>query len=406
MKIRIIDTICGKGKSTGMIREINNNLIEHNDSYLFVTPFLNEVDRVIEECKDSNFKQPERSKYKPKYLDLMDLVNEEQNIVMTHTLLKNLSISQLSKFKEYHLVLDEVLDLVSQYKTVPPKDIAKMLEDKTIEAEDSGLLRILKEEDFAYTNFVEMKRLIDEEKLYLYGGKAVVFELPVEIITSFKSATILSYMVEGSWLYQLLKAHNLTVLKKQISDNGDIIDWNKELADKRAKEAFKLITLHYSDNERNDYNLKMLKTERVLSYSAQKAWNKERRLKVGNIVRNYFRSESGLSKYCMYSSYGDKMNIKDFCYDECFVAYSCRATNDYSHKNILAYVIDKYNNPVLTNYVKEKYDVEVDSDKASLDCLIQWIFRSSIRGGEPINLFLPSKRMRELLIKWGNGGLN
>ena len=32
--------------------------------------------------------------------------------------------------------------------------------------------------------------------------------------------------------------------------------------------------------------------------------------------------------------------------------------------------------------------------------MIQFIWRSAIRNGEPVNVFIPSKRMRILLQKW------
>ena len=44
----------------------------------------------------------------------------------------------------------------------------------------------------------------------------------------------------------------------------------------------------------------------------------------------------------------------------------------------------------------------MNEDLYSLSELIQWIYRSRIRNGEKINLYIPSKRMRELLIDWLN----
>ena len=44
-------------------------------------------------------------------------------------------------------------------------------------------------------------------------------------------------------------------------------------------------------------------------------------------------------------------------------------------------------------------------DKAhkSLSNVIQFVFRSRLRKGESINLYVPSSRMRELFLKWLNG---
>ena len=41
--------------------------------------------------------------------------------------------------------------------------------------------------------------------------------------------------------------------------------------------------------------------------------------------------------------------------------------------------------------------IEIDEDGFALSELLQWIWRSQIRQGKPIILYIPSKRMRELL---------
>ena len=44
----------------------------------------------------------------------------------------------------------------------------------------------------------------------------------------------------------------------------------------------------------------------------------------------------------------------------------------------------------------------MDQSLYSLSEMVQFIWRSRIRNGEPIDLYVPSKRMRELLIAWLN----
>lgn len=45
-------------------------------------------------------------------------------------------------------------------------------------------------------------------------------------------------------------------------------------------------------------------------------------------------------------------------------------------------------------------DVKVDENTFALSELIQWIFRSQLRDGKKINIYIPSKRMRNLLENW------
>ena len=50
--ITIVDSICGSGKTSWAIQEMNKNL---NQKYVYITPYLDEVDRVVKECDDRYF---------------------------------------------------------------------------------------------------------------------------------------------------------------------------------------------------------------------------------------------------------------------------------------------------------------------------------------------------------------
>jgi hypothetical protein len=51
----------------------------------------------------------------------------------------------------------------------------------------------------------------------------------------------------------------------------------------------------------------------------------------------------------------------------------------------------------------EKKGIKIDRDAYALACLIQWVWRSRIRDGESIKLYLPSTRMRKLFTEWLDG---
>ena len=44
----------------------------------------------------------------------------------------------------------------------------------------------------------------------------------------------------------------------------------------------------------------------------------------------------------------------------------------------------------------------VKEDVFALSEMVQWIWRSAIREGNPINIYVPSSRMRSLLQRWLN----
>ena len=52
------------------------------------------------------------------------------------------------------------------------------------------------------------------------------------------------------------------------------------------------------------------------------------------------------------------------------------------------------------------YDINFDEDLFALSALLQWIWRSQIRDGKPIQIYIPSERMRGLLKGWIGESVN
>ena len=82
-----------------------------------------------------------------------------------------------------------------------------------------------------------------------------------------------------------------------------------------------------------------------------------------------------------------------------FLQISARATNEYRSCTNLAYIANRFIDPNLTKFFATK-NVHINADVFALSEMLQWIWRSAIRDGKPINLYIPSKRMRNLLLDW------
>lgn len=52
---------------------------------------------------------------------------------------------------------------------------------------------------------------------------------------------------------------------------------------------------------------------------------------------------------------------------------------------------------------KDGNSIAINNDLFALGCLIQWMWRSAIRKGEEIWIYIPAPRMRNLLVAWMNG---
>ena len=122
-----------------------------------------------------------------------------------------------------------------------------------------------------------------------------------------------------------------------------------------------------------------------------------------NLMYNFFKNRTtgpaSLSMWTCYSA--QETQLRGSGYAKGFVACNARATNEHRHKTNLAYMIDLYMVPTVKTFIESR-GVKVDQDQYALSALVQWIFRSAIRDGKPITLFIPSERMRGLLMDWLN----
>ena len=84
-----------------------------------------------------------------------------------------------------------------------------------------------------------------------------------------------------------------------------------------------------------------------------------------------------------------------------FVPCNCRATNIYSEKNCIAYLLNRFLNPLDKGFFEDK-GIVVNEELWALSELIQFVWRSAIRNNKEIYLYIPSERMRKLLTDYIN----
>lgn len=114
-----------------------------------------------------------------------------------------------------------------------------------------------------------------------------------------------------------------------------------------------------------------------------------------NNIYNYFKNiTKSESKNIMWTTYDDtKMMIQGKGYTKGFVSLDSIMDDIFVDRTRLAFVTNSFL-PV------NKHDVTVNEDNFALSEMLQFIWRSAIRKGEEIYIYIPSIRMRELLEKW------
>ena len=132
---------------------------------------------------------------------------------------------------------------------------------------------------------------------------------------------------------------------------------------------------------------------------------------LNNYFRNILEAKSDTIMWTSFKDYQSKLRgkgySKEFKTEQLkeidnaygFLACNARATNKYAGCYNLAYCVNIYLHPAISQFFYQK-GIKVDEDLYGLSEMIQWIWRSRIRNGEKINIYVPSIRMRTLLKSW------
>lgn len=399
MTTRIVDAPCGKGKTSWAIQEMNAQIEEKN---IFITPFIKEVERIQDECKGLNFKAP-KDKNKSKTEDLKDLLASEDNIVTTHSLFTRIDQEtlELIRMGNYRLFLDEVMDIVHQINI--SSDDLQMLEESGLLIIDRETGRVTASENTYSGAFADLIENAKSGRLVCFNETFLLWQFPPEVFEAFKEVHVLTYLFDGQIQRCYFEYHSIPYQKYSVKGSKDegyaLSDYDEE--DRELKDWLR-DNLNVYDGKLNNIGDKGL----TYTWYINNAGNKRVMTKVKNNTCNYFRNVlDGKSPDNMWTTFNmAKDTLKGLGYTKGFVPHNARATNEYGHKKNLAYLVNKFLQPSLIQYFKKK-GVEMNCELFAVSELIQWLFRSALRNNEPVNLFMPSLRMRVLLSQWLEGDL-
>jgi hypothetical protein len=83
----------------------------------------------------------------------------------------------------------------------------------------------------------------------------------------------------------------------------------------------------------------------------------------------------------------------------CHVPCNARASNDWAGKRVMVHAFNRYPHPCIAGFL-DHWNVEYSPDRFALNEMLQWVWRSAIRDGQPIHLAILSRRMRGLFQGW------
>ena len=404
----------GSGKTSWSIQHIKRNPF---DNFLYITPFLNEAERIIH-YTDRDFKQP-MYKGGTKLQNLNELLACQYDIASTHELFKKLTDESKEFIKEGHytLILDEVLNAIDPYDDIK-KDDMKLLQDSGCITIDQDGFIIWNQEKADYdTQYNRIKILAENKSLLYVNQKLLLWRYPPEIFTLFDKVYILTYLFDASVLKNYFELYGIQYEKKSIVKENDMYVLS-DFYIPNTKKYFDLINIF-----EGNLNTNIEQKQNGLSSTWFKVQNRTNSKAIQQIKRNlnnYFRNIlNAKSETIMWTTFKDyqmklrgKGYSKEFKTEQLkeidnaygFLACNARATNKYSNCYNLAYCVNIYLHPAISQFFRQK-GISVNEDLYGLSEMIQWIWRSRIRKGEKINIYVPSVRMRTLLKSWLNMSL-
>ena len=229
---------------------------------------------------------------------------------------------------------------------------------------------------------------------------------PIDFIKSFKEVFIITYCFDGYPLKSYLDLYGIEQEKFVVQ----VLNPEDEYKDRRyrftgwykkdysnIKQLLKIAKGKFYKENEEDYSSfslnwcnKNLKS--IQDYTSLKE------IIVG-AIRNKFKNKKKTDIiWTSFSEHKHSLGCPKL-EDSNFVAHNARATNDYSDRKGVIYLVNRFYNPVILNYFTNK-GIKVDQDTYALGESLQFIFRSAIRNGEEVDLFVPSIRMRKLIEAW------
>nr|DAV02312.1 MAG TPA: Cas system-associated protein [Caudoviricetes sp.] len=395
--VKVVDMIMGAGKTSAAINYINQ--AKSDEKFLFITPYIKEIERITKSCPTKNFKEP--LKMGSKLNGIKYLLSKGENIISTHALFRRFDSEaiDLCRNQNYTLIMDEVTDVIEKYEI--SKEDFKILQDNFVDYdESSGLLKWRNPDDNYEGKFSEEKRLCELGCLAYYSDSVMMWLLPIESFNAFKDVYILTYMFNSQIQRYYYDYYNLPYTFLYVGGTS------------QANYHF---TTNCKEKEQIDYDFKslihILEDEKMnligdMEFDLSKNWyirnqNNIVIKKLKNNIENFFRNKRKTkTEFNMWTTFSDfKKKLSSKGYGRGFVALNMRASNNYKHKTSIAYPVNRYMNTGIKNFFVS-HNVDVDEDGFAVSEMLQFIWRSAIREGNEIWIYIPSLRMRGLLSKW------
>lgn len=401
MSITVVDSLMGTGKSTW----IRNHMNSHPDKrWWYIAVYLKEASVPTEGCPTLNFQEPS-DENKKKGDDLISLIKKGANIASTHQLFLRIKqtpeLLDLIKSQGYTLVIDEALDVVRDLSKAND-DINGQLQLNTFSVDEQSGLLTWQNNEYKGRDFKDVQQAIQTSDVY-YNGDTLISLFKPDIFGAFLDVYVLTYLFDGSRMRMYFDFSGIAYTTCHII-SGELSTGEPDNLQekKRIKELINLYDGPYYDIGITKYARTCLSQ----SWYNKPQYNKRQEVlfrSTYNYLHYYLKAKSNDTMFTVFKNVFKKNPNMLPSYKKAFVECSAKATNEYRDRFALAYLVNMFQDPEIEKFFAPR-GVTQDETAFARCSMLQWIWRSRIRNYQtdpkPIHLFVPSPRMRDLLIEW------
>ena len=405
--IHIVDAVMGTGKTQACIAWMRQH---PEQKYLYVTPYLDECSRIQASAPELDFQQPQENKTKS--ADLLRLLSEGKNITTTHELLslmKDSDVEYIKKFK-YILFLDEELSCIENL-SIESADLDFLMKNNFVQVEQNTKEVRWTNPDNKKSKLIgHYKEDIQRKPHYLVKDNVLMWLFQLDVLKAFESVYILTFLFSSSIMAGYLINNDVSFDFCHV-ENGSFADGYKRVTQEEKASFKELIEIYEGSYNDNWYGKTRKKDDRFLLSQNwfSKQSNSVRINQLRNNAYNFVRYKCKAHKedvlWTSYKDYADALTSDKLTYQSRksnWLAWNTKATNQYADRTVLVYLLNVFPNPLFKNYL-ENDNFQFNEDDYALSALLQWIWRSAIRNGKKVTIYIPAPRMRQLLTDWLNG---
>lgn len=406
--IEVLDALPGCGKTYAVF---NYMAARQEDKWIYVSPMKKEInERVTEECERAAirfFIATERNEHEEnntKVQQALEALKQGENIACTHNLLLRFTQEHIDllELQGYNIVCDEEIEMISAYNELKKGDVAYLLEKGSISIDAvTGKVSVI-DQMLAGTKYDRMKRHADMECLYaaLQRNEFLVTQISPKVIHASKRFILLTYNYNGSIMDTFMKMNGFDSKPVQgiqlYKSSEQVIKQLKDLITVIETPSVKKWHLNNPNTLTATWWSKSPSDEDLtaLSKACHSIMNYSKIVSEDTMI-TLPKANTGLDSNLK----GKKFKVKSLDLCSSYVQSKARATNEFAHKELCLHLYNLYPNMSVSIYMLER-GFACNPEVYALNTIVQWVFRSRVRKGEPIKVAFFSKRMHNIFKQW------